>query len=84
VGLFVFIDGCFWHGCQDHYQAPKTNAAFWAEKVRGNRRRDQETTERLQEAGFAVARFWEHQDPRDIAAATAALYLRLVRRFDAV
>src|SRR3954452_18541147 len=29
VGLHVFIDGCFWHGCPDHFILPKTNTDFW-------------------------------------------------------
>ena len=25
VGLYVFIDGCFWHGCPEHFVVPKTH-----------------------------------------------------------
>jgi DNA mismatch endonuclease, patch repair protein len=32
----VFVDGCFWHGCPEHYFAPKSRARFWAEKLREN------------------------------------------------
>ena len=28
----IFIDGCFWHGCPDHFILPKHNAAWWKEK----------------------------------------------------
>src|SRR5690349_3818914 len=31
--IAVFIDGCFWHGCMEHYTAPKANMEFWHEKV---------------------------------------------------
>ena len=27
--LAVFVDGCFWHGCPEHYKKPSTHAAFW-------------------------------------------------------
>ena len=58
----VMIDGCFWHGCTEHHTVSKTNASFWAEKVRANRARDADTTERLTAAGWTVLRFWEHED----------------------
>ena len=32
----VFIDGCFWHGCPEHYIAPRANGEFWADKVARN------------------------------------------------
>ena len=50
--LVVFVDGCFWHGCPDHYSAPKNNAAFWRKKLERNRERDQANDEALKaEAG---------------------------------
>ena len=61
--LIVFIDGCFWHGCKEHYSVPATNAEFWATKREKNMARDQETTQRLTEAGWIVRRYWEHEDP---------------------
>jgi DNA mismatch endonuclease (patch repair protein) len=59
----VFLDGCFWHGCPQHHTVAKTNATFWADKVRRNRERDTETDERLAEHGWTVIRIWEHDDP---------------------
>jgi len=63
----VFVDGCFWHSCPEHGTQPKENGAWWAEKLEQNRRRDADTTRALQEAGWTVLRFWEHEDP-DTAA----------------
>jgi DNA mismatch endonuclease, patch repair protein len=60
----IFIDGCFWHGCPEHYTAPKANSDYWSSKIVANMRRDQETNERLTAEGWKVLRFWEHQ-PRD-------------------
>lgn len=57
----VFLDGCFWHGCPDHYTSPERNAAFWARKIETNRARDLDTTARLTHAGWLVLRFWEHE-----------------------
>lgn len=65
----VFVDGCFWHGCPLHYTRPSANEGFWAEKVRRNIGRDLETTWALESEGWLVLRFWEHEDPADVAAA---------------
>ena len=64
----VFIDGCYWHGCPEHYTAPKANGGFWANKVARNRERDAETTLVLEERGWEVLRFWEHEDPAEVAS----------------
>jgi DNA mismatch endonuclease (patch repair protein) len=61
--VVVFLDGCFWHGCPDHHTVAKTNASFWAAKVRGNRERDVQTTRQMEEAGWCVIRVWEHESP---------------------
>jgi len=59
----VFVDGCFWHGCPDHFVPPKTNPGYWEDKISGNIRRDRDTDSQLAGAGWLVLRFWEHQDP---------------------
>jgi DNA mismatch endonuclease, patch repair protein len=65
----VFIDGCFWHGCETHYQAPRANSEYWVQKRIQNQRRDDETDRILQEQGWTVLRFWEHEDPKSVAGA---------------
>lgn len=57
----VFLDGCFWHGCPEHYRPPDNNADFWEKKVNANRRRDESVTKLLVESGWAVIRVWEHE-----------------------
>lgn len=57
----VFIDGCFWHGCPEHYIRPRARADFWSRKLRQNVERDIRQTRALQEAGWKVERFWEHE-----------------------
>lgn len=64
--LAVFVDGCFWHGCPEHYVAPKNNAAWWAEKIAVNRERDRRSTEALAAAGWQVLRAWEHEGPEAV------------------
>lgn len=56
----VFIDGCFWHGCPDHYVRPVTKADFWASKLHENVARDRRQTEELERGGWRVIRVWEH------------------------
>lgn len=71
----VFIDGCYWHGCPEHFTTPKTNRNYWTTKIGGNRQRDADTDELLDSAGWTVLRFWEHEDP----AAVAARIIEVVR-----
>jgi DNA mismatch endonuclease (patch repair protein) len=56
----VFIDGCFWHGCPDHYVRPRSRVDFWSNKLRENVERDSRQTLALEAAGWRVIRFWEH------------------------
>jgi DNA mismatch endonuclease (patch repair protein) len=72
--LAVFVDGCFWHGCPDHFVVPHTNADFWTRKLTRNKERDRETDAILVAAGWTVLRVWEHADP----AAASELLLRTV------
>jgi DNA mismatch endonuclease, patch repair protein len=74
----VFVDGCFWHGCPRCYQAPTSNASFWAEKLAGNRTRDKRITSELRAVGWGVLRLWEH-DLRH-ADRVAARLQRALRR----
>ena len=62
VRVAVFVQGCFWHGCPQHFQLPKTNADFWRAKIGGNVARDAETDEVLRDAGWISIRIWEHDD----------------------
>jgi DNA mismatch endonuclease (patch repair protein) len=56
----VFVDGCFWHGCPQHYKAPVTHADYWRNKLHANRQRDGVVTRRLEAEGWTVVRIWEH------------------------
>ncbi|MGW4429528.1 very short patch repair endonuclease [Streptomyces tendae] len=67
VKVAVFIDGCFWHACPEHFVMPKTNRAYWEDKIGRNVQRDRDTDDRLSEAGWLVLRFWEHLDPETCA-----------------
>ncbi|WP_078624673.1 very short patch repair endonuclease [Streptomyces monomycini] len=73
----VFIDGCYWHGCPEHYVPPKTNQGYWSDKVARNMARDRDTDQRLTEAGWTILRFWEHESPGDCALKIASTVSRL-------
>lgn len=63
--IAVFIDGCYWHGCEQHVRIPtSTNADYWSAKITRNVERDEDTNRKLEAAGWTVLRFWEHEDPR--------------------
>ena len=68
----VFVDGCFWHHCPEHFRPASRNSEFWERKITANRLRDRETSELLTEAGWLVIRAWEHEDPGEVAARIAS------------
>lgn len=80
VRLAVFVDGCFWHGCQEHRSLPTSNASFWKNKIEGTVERDRQQALWLQEDGWVVIRVWEHDVPdpatRLVANAVAGLRSR--------
>jgi DNA mismatch endonuclease (patch repair protein) len=59
----VFIDGEFWHGYnwEEKRQAIKRNRAYWIPKIERNMERDRDNTQKLQEKGWLVLRFWEQR-----------------------
>ena len=58
--VVIFINGCFWHGhgCKLTKQ-PKTNSAFWIEKITKNKKRDTENLKKLKSLGWSVIVLWE-------------------------
>ena len=71
----IFIDGCFWHGCPDHYVRPRSRADFWADKLLTNVLRDRAQTMRLEDQGWTILRFWEH----DIACQPEKVVAEVIR-----
>lgn len=69
----VFVDGCFWHGCPEHYRRPGSNTDYWDAKVLHNVARDREVDGLLAGAGWTVVRGWEHDDPALLADRIEAL-----------
>ncbi|PZS31511.1 MAG: very short patch repair endonuclease [Pseudonocardiales bacterium] len=63
----IFADGCFWHSCPKHGTLPKNNREWWRKKLARNVERDAEKDILLQERGWIVLHFWEHENPLDVA-----------------
>jgi len=75
--VVVFVDGCFWHGCPNHFVAPKTNPGYWGPKISRNVERDRRYDEALRSEGWTVVRVWEHQPvPEALEQVEAAIRQR--------
>lgn len=61
----VFIDSCFWHGCEVHGHTPKSNLDYWINKLARNAKRDKEITKFYLEKGWNIKRMWEHEFKKD-------------------
>jgi DNA mismatch endonuclease (patch repair protein) len=70
--LAVFVDGCYWHGCPQHYVASRSNSRYWHEKIEANRARDRRVNTVLRKNGWTVLRVWEHEDPDAVAQMIAS------------
>lgn len=69
--IAIFVDGCFWHCCPEHYVPPKTRSAFWRKKISGNVERDKKNNALLDESGWKVLRIWEHEVMTDVDSCVA-------------
>lgn len=80
VRLAVYVDGCFWHGCPDHYVRPRANSEWWRWKIERNQERDRDTDRQLDDAGWSVLRIWEHESPESAADLVQRAYGAQVHR----
>lgn len=57
----IFMHGCFWHGhqCKRGDRTPKTNRAYWSEKIARNKARDKKNAAALTALGWRVITVWE-------------------------
>jgi DNA mismatch endonuclease (patch repair protein) len=56
----IFMDSCFWHGCNKYGSVPQTRKKFWNEKIERNKNRDKEVNKHYKKIGWKVIRIWEH------------------------
>lgn len=75
--IAIFVDGCFWHRCPQHWKAPETNAAFWEQKILANQLRDERVNRVLEEAGWRVFRVWEHDVRKSLELTADRLILSI-------
>jgi DNA mismatch endonuclease (patch repair protein) len=61
----IFIDSCFWHGCDIHGHIPKSNELYWLKKIIRNKQRDAEVTKYYFSQGWSIIRVWEHDIKND-------------------
>lgn len=64
--LAIFVDGCFWHGCEMCGHIPKTNQEFWRAKIERNRQRHEIVSRLLEKEDIQSIRFWEHELKHDL------------------
>lgn len=76
--IAVLVHGCFWHGCPEHFHAPKANAEWWQLKLASVVARDADTERMLNAAGWLPVVVWEHEDMA--AAAVRIRHLDQSRR----
>ena len=58
--IAIFVDGCFWHKCPEHFKMPKSNTDYWMEKIERNTKRDQVINSLYSSMGWNTARIYEH------------------------
>lgn len=78
--LVVFVDGCFWHGCPEHFIMPANNRVFWQKKLTANALRDRLVNKTLRKQGWRVLRIWEHDLYKNAPACLRKIESLLARR----
>jgi DNA mismatch endonuclease (patch repair protein) len=58
--VVVFVHGCFWHGCREHFKQPQTNAEYWHKKISRNRQHDRAVRIMYKNLRWRVVTIWEH------------------------
>lgn len=63
IKLAIFVDGEFWHGkdWENRKHSIKSNIEYWHPKIERNIARDLEVSEKLQQEGWTVLRFWDRE-----------------------
>ena len=76
----IFVHGCFWHGhahCK-YFVVPKTNTAWWLNKINTNKTNDAKAVKALKKEGWKIITVWECQiKPAKIEKTFNTLLLKL-------
>lgn len=74
----IFVHGCFWHGhdCPAGVKKPKTNLAYWREKIKRNRLRDTKHLAALEAVGWRSLVVWgcEIKQPENVELKIARFF----------
>jgi DNA mismatch endonuclease (patch repair protein) len=62
--IAVFVHGCFWHRCAQHFRLPKSRTDHWRQHIGKNVARHRKNADALRRRGYRVAVVWEHELPR--------------------
>jgi DNA mismatch endonuclease (patch repair protein) len=73
----VFVDGAFWHGHPDHFNAA-TATAYWRDKIARTQARDAQAGRDLQAEGWRVLRFWDFDVLADVNAVAERVIQALI------
>lgn len=75
----IFVDGGFWHGYNwaEKKGEIKSNRGFWIPKIERNMQRDREVNRQLEELGYKVFRFWEHEIKKELSKCVDEVVLHL-------
>lgn len=73
----VFVDGCFWHGCPEHYSRPASRRNFWDAKLAYNHDLRRRVLARLD--GWKVVQAWECEVRSDSRSAAARIQAAIKR-----
>lgn len=57
----IFIDSCFWHGCERHFRLPFVRRKYWTAKIERNKTRDKAVNRHYKTIGWKIFRVWEHE-----------------------
>jgi DNA mismatch endonuclease (patch repair protein) len=64
----AFVDGAFWHGHPDHFDAAAASE-YWRTKIARNQQRDAAANESLAAAGWVIVRCWDFEVKENVAQA---------------
>lgn len=77
--VVVFIDSDFWHGHSKRCVMPKSNCAYWNDKILRNRLRDRKVNKELKSKGWNVVRIWEHDVNKHLGRSFKKILLAIDR-----
>lgn len=76
----IFVDGCFWHRCPEHYRPSVKNSSYWSEKIARNVARDRANDRLLEQENWVVVRVWEHEPVDEVVGMIVEIIDRARKR----